>query len=50
MNVQKEKPNKVANEFKKLPEEKPRKFVNEVKKTTQFHKKKKNFTIFFNYE
>ncbi|XP_022750239.1 reticulon-like protein B21 isoform X2 [Durio zibethinus] len=54
MNVPEEKPNRVANELKKLPEEKPnkainevnkfhedksRKAVNEVKKISEFHNK-----------
>ncbi|XWS70394.1 hypothetical protein CRYUN_Cryun03dG0044600 [Craigia yunnanensis] len=63
MNVPEEKPNKVANEVKKLPEEKPnkavnevkklqedqpRKVVNEVKKISQFHNKTAPFSATVN--
>ncbi|XWS26267.1 hypothetical protein CRYUN_Cryun26dG0016700 [Craigia yunnanensis] len=59
MNVPEEKPNKVANEVKKLPEEKPNKpinevkllqedksskAINEVKKISQFHNKTAPFS------
>ncbi|XVE53666.1 hypothetical protein DITRI_Ditri03aG0021100 [Diplodiscus trichospermus] len=44
MNVSEEKPNKVANEVKKLSEEKPNKAANEVKKSSQLHNRTAPFS------
>ncbi|KAE8714011.1 hypothetical protein F3Y22_tig00110201pilonHSYRG00037 [Hibiscus syriacus] len=48
MNVQEKKPDKVADEAKKLPETKPEKAVNEVKKISQFHKRTAPFSSVVN--